>query len=64
MRKCKCGKRANYLKRNKKWLCDDCAKEQGYLVKCHGEAHKNPYADNCMICAPRWELVEVLRKEA
>ncbi len=25
------------------------------LVKCTGEAHSNPYIDNCMICAPYWE---------
>lgn len=21
---------------------------------CEGEAHSNPYIDNCMVCAPRW----------
>ncbi len=21
---------------------------------CPGEAHGNPYIDNCMVCAPRW----------
>lgn len=25
------------------------------LAKCTGEAHSNPYIDNCMICAPYWE---------
>lgn len=23
-------------------------------IDCPGEAHENPYIDNCMICAPRW----------
>ncbi len=24
------------------------------LVPCDGEAHSNPYIDNCLTCAPRW----------
>jgi hypothetical protein len=24
--------------------------------KCCGEAHSNPYIDNCWTCAPFWEL--------
>lgn len=24
---------------------------------CPGEAHSNPYIDNCMTCAPRWGVV-------
>ncbi len=24
------------------------------LFPCPGEAHSNPYIDNCMVCAPRW----------
>ena len=28
------------------------------LEKCHGEAHSNPYIDNCGVCAPRWGLVD------
>ena len=24
------------------------------LVKCTGEAHSNPFIDNCSMCAPRW----------
>lgn len=24
------------------------------LQKCTGEAHSNPYVDNCGACAPRW----------
>lgn len=24
------------------------------LEPCGGEAHSNPYTDNCMLCAPRW----------
>jgi hypothetical protein len=27
------------------------------LGVCRGEAHENPYIDNCMCCAPRWGLV-------
>jgi len=26
--------------------------------KCPGEAHENPYVDNCMRCAPRWGVVD------
>ena len=22
--------------------------------RCTGEAHSNPYIDNCMVCAPYW----------
>ena len=33
------------------------------LKGCNGEAHRNPYIDNCGSCAPRWgwvgEKVEV-----
>lgn len=24
------------------------------LQPCTGEAHNNPYIDNCGVCAPRW----------
>jgi hypothetical protein len=24
------------------------------LFPCPGEAHSNPFIDNCMMCAPRW----------
>jgi hypothetical protein len=24
------------------------------LKPCTGEAHSNPFIDNCMCCAPRW----------
>ena len=23
-------------------------------VKCNGEAHGNPFIDNCMVCIPFW----------
>lgn len=59
MKKCKCGRPAMWLKKNRRFLCDDCAQKAGFLVECHGEAHRNPYIDHCMICAPRWGLVEV-----
>lgn len=26
----------------------------GRLLPCPGEAHGNPFIDNCMLCAPRW----------
>jgi hypothetical protein len=26
----------------------------GRMLPCPGDAHSNPYIDNCMICAPRW----------
>lgn len=29
------------------------------LIECEGEAHSNPYIDNCMMCAPRWGWREV-----
>ena len=45
---------ARYLKRARRWLCDDCAKARGFLVECKGEAHSNPYIDNCGVCMPRW----------
>jgi len=32
----------------------------GRLIPCPGEAHTNPYIDNCGLCAPRWGLVEEL----
>lgn len=58
---CKCKQRpAKWLAKNRKWLCDECAKEAGMLVPCHGEAHSNPFIDNCGVCAPRWEWVEVV----
>jgi hypothetical protein len=28
-----------------------------YWVKCDGEAHDNPYIDNCWTCAPFWEKI-------
>ena len=30
----------------------------GNLVPCDGEAHSNPFIDNCGVCAPRWGKVE------
>ena len=33
-------------------------KPETYTVtKCTGEAHRNPFIDNCMVCAPNWEIV-------
>ena len=29
-------------------------REETGLEPCPGEAHTNPFIDNCMICAPRW----------
>lgn len=29
--------------------------EKAEYKKCTGEAHSNPYIDNCMICMPFWE---------
>ncbi len=31
--------------------------EEAGDVPCPGDAHSNPYIDNCMICAPRWGTV-------
>lgn len=30
-----------------------------HFVPCPGEAHSNAHIDNCMLCAPRWGLVEI-----
>lgn len=61
MRKCKCGKPAMWLKHHRKYMCDACAQAAGYLVPCHGEAHKpGSMADHCWVCMPRWGLVEVM----
>jgi hypothetical protein len=58
-RMCSCGQRpAKFLPRARRYLCDPCGKAEGLLVPCSGEAHSNPYIDNCGICAPRWGLVE------
>jgi len=59
MRTCGCKRGpANWLRKNRKYRCDDCAKEQGMLVPCTGEAHGNAFIDNCMVCMPRWGWVE------
>ena len=29
-------------------------KQNAKIIKCGGEAHENPYIDNCMCCAPFW----------
>ena len=34
---------------------------KGKLVPCNGEAHSNPYIDNCGMCAPHWGYCEVPR---
>ncbi len=34
----------------------------GRMVPCPGEAHSNPWIDNCMICAPKWG--EIPEREA
>lgn len=38
-------------------------KKTGRLVPCPGEAHSNPFIDNCSLCAPRWGQVEELEPE-
>jgi hypothetical protein len=30
-----------------------------HMVKCHGEAHRNPRIDHCGICAPLWGEIPV-----
>ncbi len=27
------------------------------VEECHGEAHSNPFIDNCMVCAPQWGII-------
>lgn len=39
------------------WVCEDCARRQGILVKCPGHAHKVEGSNRCPICAPRWGWV-------
>ena len=34
------------------------------LVPCPGEAHSNPFIDNCSLCMPRWGWVEIPAKYA
>lgn len=29
-------------------------KQEAKIVKCQGEAHSNPYIDNCSRCMPYW----------
>jgi hypothetical protein len=61
-RRCACGKTARFLPRARRYLCDNCARAENLLIKCHGEAHSNAYIDNCSICAPRWGWVEPTRE--
>ena len=30
----------------------------GRMIPCTGEAHSNPFIDNCMVCMPLWGVVE------
>lgn len=30
-----------------------------HTVPCPGEAHRNPFIDNCMICAPAWGKIVI-----
>jgi len=32
---------------------------KAFFKKCTGEAHGNPYIDNCMICAPFWGIYPI-----
>jgi hypothetical protein len=41
-----------------KYYCEDCGFDLKYLIECPGEAHSNPYIDNCSVCAPRWGYIE------
>ena len=42
---------------NRAFVCESCAKKAGLLEECHGEAHSNPYIDNCGVCMPRWGVI-------
>ena len=33
------------------------AKQNATIVKCTGEAHSNPFIDNCGVCMPWWRQV-------
>jgi hypothetical protein len=35
--------------------------EKGEAVLCPGEAHSNPFSDNCMLCAPDWGTIRGLK---
>jgi len=32
-------------------------------MKCQGYAHKNPYVDNCGLCAPNWGWIPTPRPD-
>lgn len=39
----------------KKQLCKDHDQtHEVVMVDCPGEAHSNPFIDNCMVCMPNW----------
>jgi hypothetical protein len=37
-------------------------KPEPIWVKCKGEAHSNPYIDNCGVCMPYWETYPICPK--
>lgn len=64
MRLCSCRQRpAQWRPLNRVYLCDPCAQIRGMLVPCPGEAHSNPFIDNCGVCMPRWGWVETIPSE-
>lgn len=34
-------------------------KAKTHWIPCPGEAHSNPYIDNCGVCAPKWGEIEI-----
>jgi hypothetical protein len=38
-------------------------KDKAIIKKCDGEAHGNPYIDNCGICMPFWEYYPLCPKD-
>lgn len=35
-------------------------RKTGKTIPCPGEAHSNPFIDNCGVCAPGWETIDEL----
>lgn len=33
------------------------SKKKPVIVMCSGEAHENPFIDNCPVCMPYWEEI-------
>jgi hypothetical protein len=50
------------MKNDKKKILDSLEGKKATWIECKGEAHGNPYIDNCMICMPWWENYPICTK--